>query len=64
MTSVQPMKPYAVMRLRGRNDEDERQHDKIAAKMRLQNRYRKFESMKKTECKKPYQMMFSEIRTL
>jgi excisionase family DNA binding protein len=53
-------KRYAVVRLRGRNDADERQQTKTAAEMRLQNRQRRFKSMKKGELRELYQMMFPE----
>ena len=36
-----PKKRYAVVRLRGRNDADERQHAKTTAEMRTKNRYHK-----------------------
>jgi excisionase family DNA binding protein len=53
-------KRYAVVRLRGRNDADERQQVKITAEMRFQNRQRRFKPMKKSELRELYQMMFPE----
>jgi len=53
-------KRYAVVRLRGRNDADERQQTKTAAEMRIQNRQRRFKPMKKGELRELYQMMFPE----
>jgi excisionase family DNA binding protein len=53
-------KRYAVVRLRGRNDADERQQVKITAEMRFQNRQRRFKPMKKGELRELYQMMFPE----
>ena len=44
-----PKKRYAVVRLWGRNDADERQQVKITAEMRFQNRQRRFKPMKKGE---------------
>jgi excisionase family DNA binding protein len=55
-----PKKRYAVVRLRGRNDADERQQTKTAAEMRIQNRQRRFKPMKKNELRELYQMMFPE----
>jgi excisionase family DNA binding protein len=49
-----------VVRLRGRNDTDERQQAKITAEMRFQNRQRRFKPMKKGELRELYQMMFPE----
>jgi hypothetical protein len=49
-----------VVRLRGRNDADERQQAKTVAEMRLQNRQRRFKPMKKGELRELYQMMFPE----
>ena len=50
----------AAVRLRGRNDTDERQQAKTVAEMRLQNRQRRFKPMKKGELRELYQMMFPE----
>jgi excisionase family DNA binding protein len=55
-----PKKRYAVVRLRGRNDTDERQQAKTVAEMRLQNKQRRFKLMKKNELRELYQMMFPE----
>jgi excisionase family DNA binding protein len=49
-----------VVRLRGRNDADERQQTKTAAEMRFQNKQRRFNPMKKGELRELYQMMFPE----
>jgi hypothetical protein len=49
-----------VVRLRDRNDADERQQTKTAAEMRFQNRQRRFKPMKKGELRELYQMMFPE----
>ena len=49
-----------MVRLRGRNDADERQQAKTAAEMRLQNRQRRFKPMKKGELRELYQMMFPD----
>jgi hypothetical protein len=49
-----------VVRLRGRNDADERQQAKTVAEMRFQNRQRRFKPMKKNELRELYQMMFPE----
>ena len=48
------------MRLRGRNDTDERQQAKTAAEMRFQNKPRRFKPKKKGELRELYQMMFPE----
>ena len=53
-------KRYAVVRLRGRNDADERQQAKIPAEMRFQNKQRRFKPRKKGELRELYQMMFPE----
>ena len=53
-------KRYAVVRLRGRNDTDERQQAKITAEMRFQNKQRRLKPIKKGELRELYQMMFPE----
>jgi len=55
-----PKKQYAMVRLWGRNDADERQQAKGVAEMRLQNKQRRFKPMKKSELRELYQMMFLE----